>query len=264
MPHRLEDNARIRFLSPEEENCLRAAIEATCPEPLPELILSLNTGLRLSEQYGLRWENVLFSQRSLLIPRSKNGTARHLRLNQAAQRALEALRQRNAGSEFVCGGVTEPRPWFEPAVRDAGLSGSSWHCLRHMFASRLIIAGVDIRTLQELLGHKTIAMTVRYSHLAPKHMLAAVERLDTLLRVQLTPPLTPAPLSNQESHCQCCSKSLDGISLQPLRPGGGMADAGDLKSPVLKRTCGFDSHPGHSKLSPCGRTCGFPWSAKEE
>ncbi len=63
-------------------------------------------------------------------------------------------------------------------MRDAGLSGFSWHCLRHTFASRLVMAGVDIRTVQELLGHKTIAMTVRYSHLAPKHALAAVERLD--------------------------------------------------------------------------------------
>src|SRR5258708_7589916 len=52
------------------------------------------------------------------------------------------------------------------------------HCLRHTFASRLVMAGVDIRTVQELLGHKTIQMTVRYSHLAPKHTLAAVERLD--------------------------------------------------------------------------------------
>jgi site-specific recombinase XerD len=178
VPHRLEDNARIRFLSPEEEACLRAAIEAKCPEHLPELTLSLNTGLRLSEQYRLRRENVSFSCRSLTIPRSKNGAARHVPLNQAALGALEALRQRNAGSEFVCGGATEPRRWFEPAVRDAGLSGFSWHCLRHTFASRLVMAGVDIRTVQELLGHKTIAMTVRYSHLAPKHTLAAVERLD--------------------------------------------------------------------------------------
>ena len=57
-------------------------------------------------------------------------------------------------------------------------AGFSWHCLRHTFASRLVVAGVDIRTVQELLGRKTIAMTVRYSHLAPKHTLAAVERLD--------------------------------------------------------------------------------------
>ncbi len=180
VPHRLEDNARIRFLSAEEEVSLRKAIEAGCPEHLPELTLSLNTGLRLSEQYGLRWESVSFSRRSLTVQRSKNGAARHVPLNQAALGALEALRQRNAGSEFVCGGATGPRRWFEPSVRDAGLSGFSWHCLRHTFASRLVMAGVDLRTAQELLGHKTIGMTVRYAHLAPKHTLAAVERLDGL------------------------------------------------------------------------------------
>ena len=49
--------------------------------------------------------------------------------------------------------------------------------LRHTFASGLVMAGVDIRTVQELMGHKSIAMTVRYSHVAPKHSLAAVERL---------------------------------------------------------------------------------------
>jgi site-specific recombinase XerD len=72
----------------------------------------------------------------------------------------------------------EPRRWFEPVVKASGLLAFTWHCLRHTFASRLVMAGVDIRTVQELLGHKTISMTVRYSHLAPKHTLAAVERLD--------------------------------------------------------------------------------------
>jgi hypothetical protein len=89
---------------------------------------------------------------------------------------------------------------------DAKAANFSWRCLRHTFGSRLVMAGVDIRTVQELLGHKTIGMTVRYSHascmmaakskprlqlsltarldkrciLAPKHTLAAVERLDAL------------------------------------------------------------------------------------
>ncbi len=52
-----------------------------------------------------------------------------------------------------------------------------WHDLRHTFASRLVMTGVDLRTVQELLGHKTIDMTVRYSHLAPTHVQEAVERL---------------------------------------------------------------------------------------
>jgi len=172
--HRLEDNGRIRFLSADEETKLRAA----CGSHLPELELALNTGLRLSEQYALRWQDVSLAQRTLTILRSKNGAARHVPLNQAAIHALEVLRERNAGSEYVCGGATEPRRWFEPAVKAAGLTEFSWHCLRHTFASRLVMAGVDIRTVQELLGHKTIGMTIRYAHLAPKHTLAAVERLD--------------------------------------------------------------------------------------
>ena len=176
--HRLEDNARLRFLSPEEETALRKAIESACPEHLPELTLSLNTGLRMSEQYRLRWEDVSIDRRTLTVPRSKNGAARHVRLNQAALGALEALRDRAKGSEFVCGGAKKPRKWFEPAVEAAGLKDFSWHCLRHTFASRLVMAGVDIRTVQELMGHKTISMTVRYAHLAPQHRLAAVERLD--------------------------------------------------------------------------------------
>jgi site-specific recombinase XerD len=177
--HRLENNARIRFLSPEEETKLRAAIEAACPERIAELELALHTGLRMSEQYRLVWEDVSFTRRTLTIPRSKNGATRHVPLNKAALRALESLEKRANGSGLVCGGDAEPRRWFEPVVKAAGLTVFSWHCLRHTFASRLVMAGVDIRTVQELLGHKTIAMTVRYSHLAPKHTLAAVERLDT-------------------------------------------------------------------------------------
>jgi site-specific recombinase XerD len=176
--HRLEDNARIRFLSAVEETALRVAIEAKCPERLPEFVLALNTGLRLSEQYGLLWENVSLPLRILTIPRSKNGTTRHVPLNQAGVKALDTLRKQHPTSELVCGGAREPRRWFEPVLKDAKVPNFSWHCLRHTFASRLVMAGVDIRTVQELLGHKTIAMTVRYSHLAPKHTLAAVERLD--------------------------------------------------------------------------------------
>jgi integrase len=103
---------------------------------------------------------------------------RHVSLNQAAVKALETLRKLYPASELVCGGAREPRRWFEPVLKDAKVASFSWHCLRHTFASRLVMAGVDIRTVQELLGHKTIGMTVRYSHLAPKHTLAAVERLD--------------------------------------------------------------------------------------
>ena len=105
MTHRLEDNARIRFLSAKEETDVRKAIAAKFPEHLPEFALALNTGLRLSEQYGLLWGNVSLPLRILTIPRSKNGSMRHVPLNQAAVQALEELRKQHSGSQFVCGAL---------------------------------------------------------------------------------------------------------------------------------------------------------------
>jgi integrase len=67
---------------------------------------------------------------------------------------------------------------FVKAVKDADLARFRWHDLRHTFASRLVMKGVDLRTVQELLGHKTLTMTLRYAHLSPAHQLEAVKRLD--------------------------------------------------------------------------------------
>ncbi len=118
----------------------------------------------------------LKSHRLLTIPRSKNGAMRHVPLNATALHALVELRARNGHSELVCGSSRCPRYWFVPAIKAAELSDFTWHCLRHTFASRLVMAGVDIRTVAELLGHRTLAMTMRYTHLAPDHQRAAVER----------------------------------------------------------------------------------------
>ena len=66
---------------------------------------------------------------------------------------------------------------FRPALTRASIHDFTFHDLRHSFASRLIMAGVDIRTVQELLGHKSLRMTERYTHLSPAHKLEAVQRL---------------------------------------------------------------------------------------
>ena len=64
------------------------------------------------------------------------------------------------------------------AEKDASrLDGYTWHCNRHTFASRLVMAAVDIRTVQELGGWRTLSQVARYAHLAPEHLHAAVERL---------------------------------------------------------------------------------------
>jgi integrase len=103
-------------------------------------------------------------------------------------------------------GAKSPRRWFESAVKAAGLTEFTWHCLRHTFASRIVMARVDIPTVQELLGHKAIAMTVRYSHVAPRHTLAAVERLDAPQSNQLTRLLAPRVWSEWVPKRRCCSK----------------------------------------------------------
>ncbi len=80
---------------------------------------------------------------------------------------------RNAAGEPLAG----PRYWFEKAIRKAAIANFHWHDIRHTFASRLAMAGVGLRANQEALGHRSIAMTVRYSHLAPDFLLDVVERL---------------------------------------------------------------------------------------
>lgn len=80
---------------------------------------------------------------------------------------------RNERGERLSG----PRYWWDDAISETKIQNFRWHDLRHTFASRLIMGGMDLRTVQELMGHKAIAMTCRYAHLAPTHQLAAVERL---------------------------------------------------------------------------------------
>jgi integrase len=107
-------------------------IAADWEEHMPELDLALHTGMRLSEMYGLTWDNVILPQRLLTIPRSRNGERRHVRLNSVAVAALLAFHGRwngsgrvirNAKGEPLCG----PRYWFEKALTSAKITGFNWH-----------------------------------------------------------------------------------------------------------------------------------------
>ena len=146
---RKENNARVRFLSAEEEQALRRVVQSKYPHHMPELELALNTGLRLSEQYGLTWACVDYNTRNLTIPLSKNGELRHIPLNDEALSALAMAHEFSNGQPYVFLNrygerLVSPRDWFDPSVKDAGLNDFTWHCLRHTFASRLVMAGVDL------------------------------------------------------------------------------------------------------------------------
>jgi len=190
-----ESLGRVRFLSYDEEAKLRKAIAATVPgrikdegeSAFAQLDIALHTGMRKSEQFSSAWEQVDLERGFIYLSMTKNSTDRFVTLNSAAVEVLRRLQERHKeiglpkdSTLFHSkreGLIRNPRKWFATALEQAGIEGVTWHTLRHTFASRLVMAGVDLKTVQELMGHKTIAMTARYAHLAPTHKLQALETL---------------------------------------------------------------------------------------
>ncbi len=179
-----EPQQRLRYLEYEEE----ARLLAHCTEPLRSLlVVAINTGLRIeSEALALKWRDVDLHRKLLSVPAAyaKSGKTRTIPLNSRAVSALERLKA-GALSEYVFHDkVGEPyysmldKP-FAAALKAAGLAntGITPHVMRHTFASRLVMAGVDLRTVQELGGWSDLSLVQRYSHLAPLHKSQAVEKI---------------------------------------------------------------------------------------
>lgn len=185
-----EENARIRFLSFDEEQRIMEVLEADHPHQIPAFLFSLETGLRLSSQFSCTWASVDVDRRQININRTKNGHPVYVPMSQTLTEALVQLKRRLgrvSGNQRIFLSklgepLNNPRSWWERALVKAGIEDYTWHCNRHTFISRLIMAGVDIRTAQEFAGHKTLSMTMRYAHLAPEHKREAIDKLDAFRR----------------------------------------------------------------------------------
>lgn len=160
----------------------------------PAVLLTLNTGLRLGELLKLRWKGGVDLDSGVLTVTAgtaKSAKARHIKLNAEAMHVLTEWKRQPAGttgkanadgSVYVfCNEDGTPfknvRTSWIGVVEDAKLVDFHWHDLRHTFASKLVIAGVDLYRVKTLLGHSDFKMTQRYAHLEPHHMQDAVDKL---------------------------------------------------------------------------------------
>lgn len=176
-----EPRGRKRFLSREEYERVLDILRKDYPSRAVDFILSVNTGMRLSEQYGLAWKNVDLVRREIYLADTKNGESRTIPMNSIVFDELTALgaQPRNAPvfpRPRAGTGSIKPR-WFTAVIRRAEIEDYTWHNNRHTFCSWLAIGGTPLRTIQELAGHKTISMTARYSHLSPDHKGSEIEKL---------------------------------------------------------------------------------------
>lgn len=205
-----EDNRRIRYLTDAEEKTLRDALDAREEkmrreresanqfraergyDPLPSygtfadhlkpmVLVSINTGMRQGELFKLAWDAVDLEGGMLTVwaKTAKADKTRHIPLSAEAMNTLKAW-QKQTGSTGLVFASKEGKPFTDVKtswlrlLRDVGITNFHWHDLRHHFASRLVMRGVDLNTVRELMGHGDIKMTLRYAHLAPEHKKAAI------------------------------------------------------------------------------------------
>jgi len=176
------DNSKVRYLSKDEEARLRENLHTSDTDFLEVIvILALNTGMRKGELLSLDWNHVNFDNKILTVDfqNAKSGNTRHLPLNTQAFNALKQWQQETDGIGFVFKDKNNAQlkdfPYIWGALLDeAQITNFRFHDLRHHFASKLVMASVDLNTVRELLGHSDLKMTLRYAHLAPEHKAAAV------------------------------------------------------------------------------------------
>jgi integrase len=174
-----ENNLKIRILSEEEE----AKLLERCPQYLRDMVLfDLHTGLRSGDLFELKWEDINRKENHLKIIVQKTRQALELPLGEALTGVLDrwhavkccpyVFHCQLTGDRFH-----DVRGGLKKAVKEAELTGITWHTFRHTFATRLLAQGTDIVTVKELLGHAEIKTTMRYAHTSKAAKKQAVAKL---------------------------------------------------------------------------------------
>ena len=181
---------QMRFLEFEDADRLLQAAEPGLERTM--MLVALRTGLRIGELLALRWDDVDLQRRQVHVRQSsmrghidtpKSGRSRIVPMTEEVERALRGYRHLRGPLVFCNPDGThltdnQTKRHLYRACRKAFLGPFGWHTLRHTFASHLAMRGAPIKAIQELLGHATIDMTMRYAHLSPAAKNQAIDLLE--------------------------------------------------------------------------------------
>jgi integrase len=185
----------IDYLSPDECEVLISHANGVIQEMA---LMALRTGMRQGELRGLQWSSVNWLTRSIAVRHSrddsrkilvspKSNRTRHIPLDSEVY-AMLYQRKKDTGYVFL---PIDGRPFTKDRLcaamrklcKKAGLRKIGWHTLRHTFASHLAMRGVPLPAIKELMGHATITTTMRYAHVAPSTLRAAIEMLNPKMTI---------------------------------------------------------------------------------
>lgn len=177
-----ENNARTRFLSDEELSILFSTVKKSKWDQLFLLVLmAITTGARRSEMLTLEWDDINFKTKTAHLPNTKNGEQRILTLT--GDVITELMKYRCIGG-YVFPHPNDPTIYFrnfdvhwQSALNEAAIIDFRFHDLRHTCASLLAMNGASLLEIAQVLGHKSITMTQRYSHLCIEHKANLTERV---------------------------------------------------------------------------------------
>jgi len=187
-----ESPGRVRFLDDDERKRL---LDACRPhkELYLAVVLSLTTGARQAEIMSLRWGQINFARRSITLNKTKNGTTRSIPLVGEAFTLLDErskVRSLNDDRVFPATARAKKSTYLDletawrNALKTAAVTDFRWHDLRHTSASYLAMLNVSLVEIAKVLGHKTLAMVMRYAHLSNEHIVSTGEKLATRLEVK--------------------------------------------------------------------------------
>jgi integrase len=182
IPSLPENNERTRFLSEAERTSLFKACRASHWDKLYLIVLlAITTGARKGELTKLRWNDIDFNRRTAYVSTTKNGQPKVLPLTDSVIRELQIFDTKDSSLIFASK-IKEDvaycftKPW-KKALEDADINDFRFHDLRHCCASYLAQSGASLLEIADVLGHKQISVTKRYSHLCIEHKVSLINRV---------------------------------------------------------------------------------------